>query len=134
MVRPGHAGVLFDFTRLMYNTRSTVDQADPSARASEITQRTHEIGVRMALGAKHSDVLRLVVRQGLRLALYGAGIGVVAAFMLTRYLQSMLFGVKSTDPATFAGVTVFRPRSQGRLLHSGAPSKQVDPMVALRYE
>jgi hypothetical protein len=108
MARPGHGGVLFDFTRQMYNTRSTVDQADPSARALETRQRTHEIGVRMALGPKHSDALRLVVSQVCVWRFMARGSAWRLLSMLTPYVQSMLFGVKSTDPATFAGVTVFR--------------------------
>jgi putative ABC transport system permease protein len=71
-----------------------------------VRQRTAEIGVRMALGAERGDILRLIVLQGLRLSVVGIVIGVVAAFGLGRVITAMLVGVKPTDPATFAGVTV----------------------------
>jgi ABC-type antimicrobial peptide transport system permease subunit len=71
-----------------------------------VRQRTAEIGVRMALGAERGDILRLIVLQGLRLSVVGIIIGVVAAFGLGRVITAMLVGVKSTDPATFASVTV----------------------------
>src|SRR5205814_7011620 len=67
-----------------------------------VAQRTHEIGVRIALGARRKDVMRLVAGQGLKLTLIGLGVGVACALVLTRFLRSFLYGVKPTDPLTFA--------------------------------
>jgi putative ABC transport system permease protein len=71
-----------------------------------VTQRTHEIGVRMALGAQIVDVLKLVLRRAMLLAILGIGIGVVGAVAVTRYLTTLLFGVKPIDVVTFAGVAI----------------------------
>jgi ABC-type antimicrobial peptide transport system permease subunit len=71
-----------------------------------VTQRTHEIGVRMALGAQIVDVLKLVLSRAMALAMIGIGIGVVGAIALTRYLTTLLFGVKPIDVVTFVGVAV----------------------------
>jgi len=100
-----------------------------------VTQRTHEIGIRMALGAERSDVLRMVVRQGLRLAGLGTGIGVAAALGVTNVLRSMLFGVQPIDPLTY--LTVAAALLTVSLLASYIPARRatkVDPTVALRYE
>jgi len=89
----------------------------------------------MALGAEQKDVLKLVVGQGLRLTLLGTGIGLAASLVLTRFLQSMLFGVRPTDPLTFVLVSLFL--MSVALLASYIPARratQVDPMVVLRYE
>jgi predicted permease len=103
--------------------------------AYSVAQRTQEIGVRMALGAQRSDVLRLVLRQGLGMAWVGLGAGIPAALVLTRLLSSMLYGVTPSDPLTFASVIVFFTAVAA--LASYLPARRatrIDPMVALRYE
>ena len=100
-----------------------------------VTQRTQEIGVRMALGAERADVIRLVVVQSLRLLAGGLMLGLVAALALTRVMESLLFGVRATDLVTFTGVVV--AMGLFGLLASYLPARRaarVDPMEALRYE
>ena len=100
-----------------------------------VTQRTHEIGVRMALGAQIADVLKLVLRRAMLLAVIGVGIGVLGAFVVTRYLTSLLFGVRPFDAITFAAVAL--GLVVVALVASLIPARRatkVDPLVALRYE
>jgi predicted permease len=103
--------------------------------ARSVSQRTQEIGVRLALGAERRDILSLILRQGTKLTLIGVGIGITAAMALTRLMRSLLFGVSSTDLLTFVGVALLL--TFVAMLASYIPARRamrVDPIVALRYE
>jgi ABC-type antimicrobial peptide transport system permease subunit len=103
--------------------------------AFSVAQRTQEIGIRMALGAARTDVLRMVMGQAMRLTVLGVGIGLAGAYAVTRLMTGLLAGVSPGDPPTFVGVTVILALSS--LIAAWLPAERatrVDPMVALRTE
>jgi putative ABC transport system permease protein len=100
-----------------------------------IALQTQEIGIRMALGAQRSSILKMVLRKGIVLTVFGAVIGLAAAFALTRWMSSMLFGISPSDPVTYALVLLIALIAA--LLACAIPARRatrVDPLVALRYE
>jgi putative ABC transport system permease protein len=103
--------------------------------AYSVTQRRHEIGVRVALGAQQRDIVRLVLGEGARLAVLGAVLGLVAAAALTRFMSSLLFGVTARDPLTFFVVAAILVCVAATACCIPARrAMRVDPMIALRYE
>ena len=100
-----------------------------------VSQRTHEIGVRMALGARQSDVMKMVMGQGLRLTAIGLGIGFVAAFGASRLLSPLLYGIGANDPVTMTAVAMGLAAIALTACYLPArKAMSVDPSVALRYE
>ena len=100
-----------------------------------VVQRTHEIGIRIALGARSSDVLRLVMNHGVKLAAIGIVIGLAAALALTRWIKSWLYGVSATDPVTFSTSSIaLLGVALGACLAPARRALKIDPAVALRSE
>ncbi len=100
-----------------------------------VAEQTREIGIRAALGAKHADILKLVIGRGMILALIGVGIGAVSALALTRFLSGLLYGVTGTDPLTFAAVSALLLLVVAIACYVPARrATRIDPLVALRAE
>jgi putative ABC transport system permease protein len=100
-----------------------------------VMQRTHEIGIRMAIGAQRRDVFTMVIGRGMKLVLTGVALGLIGAFSLTRLMRTMLFGVAPTDPVTFVSIAILLTAIAMLACYvPGRRATKVDPLVALRYE
>jgi putative ABC transport system permease protein len=100
-----------------------------------VAQRAREIGIRVALGAQTRDVMKMVMKQGMRLTLFGIGIGLIGGFALARLMKSLLFGVSASDPLTFAAVAALLASVAMAACYIPARrAMKVDPVVALRCE
>ena len=100
-----------------------------------VSQRAGEVGIRMAMGAGSGDILRLMLGDGLRLALLGLGLGLAGAFALSRFLAAFLYGVKATDPATYAAIAVFvLGATMAACLLPALRAARIDPLRVMRHE
>jgi putative ABC transport system permease protein len=100
-----------------------------------VTQRTHEIGIRMAIGARPLDVFKMVLGHGMKLALIGIGLGLGLAFLVTRFMVTLLFGVEPTDATTFAGISILLVTVALLACYlPGRRATKVEPTISLRYE
>jgi putative ABC transport system permease protein len=100
-----------------------------------VTQRTHEIGIRMAIGANRADVFKMILGHGMKLALIGVGVGLVGAFALTRLMATMLFGVEPTDAMTFGSIAALLIGIALLACYlPGLRATKVEPTISLRYE
>ncbi|HET8675200.1 MAG TPA: FtsX-like permease family protein, partial [Blastocatellia bacterium] len=100
-----------------------------------VAERTHEIGVRMALGAQVGDVMKMVINEGLRLATAGVAVGLIGAFLLTRIISSLLYRVSATDPVTFVAISVLLVGvALGASFVPAWRATKVDPVTALKHE
>jgi ABC-type antimicrobial peptide transport system permease subunit len=133
LLLPRAAASLFGFLGLLGLALASIGLYGVIAYTT--SQRTHEIGIRMALGAKSCEILELILRQGLILGAAGVAIGLAAAFAITRLLTVVLYGISATDAITFLGISLLLLLiSLGASYIPARRATRVDPLVALRYE
>jgi ABC-type antimicrobial peptide transport system permease subunit len=133
VAQPRFSALLFGLFALLALSLAAVGLYGVMAYA--VSQRTREVGIRMALGAQTTGILRLMIAQGMKLTLLGVGVGLAGAFALTRLMKALLFGVSETDPVTFAAIVLLLATIA--LLACWIPARRatkVDPMIALRAE